>query len=99
LSHSTSPSFCVGFFRDRVSRSLGWLWTVILLISASQVATITGMSHWQLAAVRELINTAVFTRHIIHLTHKSVVLAYRVKITRDCKRRTGLNVCLNIELE
>jgi hypothetical protein len=25
--------------------SLGWLWTTILLISASQVARITGMSH------------------------------------------------------
>jgi hypothetical protein len=28
---------------------LGWLWTVILLISASWVVRITGMSHWRLA--------------------------------------------------
>jgi hypothetical protein len=27
---------------------LGWLWTVILLISASRVARIKGMSHWSL---------------------------------------------------
>jgi hypothetical protein len=25
---------------------LGWPWTVILLVSASQVVKITGMSHW-----------------------------------------------------
>jgi hypothetical protein len=30
---------------------LGWPQTVILLISASQVAKITGMSHWRLAPV------------------------------------------------
>jgi hypothetical protein len=36
--------FCVGYFRDRVSWTiyLGWLWTVILLVSASQVAR----SYW-----------------------------------------------------
>jgi hypothetical protein len=39
--------FCKQFFQDRVSRVIcpGWLWTVILLISASWVARITGMSH------------------------------------------------------
>jgi hypothetical protein len=42
---------CDGFFQDKVSLSIcpGWLWTVILLISASWVATITGMSHRHLA--------------------------------------------------
>jgi hypothetical protein len=46
LSYSTSP-FCVGFFWGRVSWTVcpGWLRTVILLISASWVARITGMSH------------------------------------------------------
>jgi hypothetical protein len=41
--------FCFG---DRVSRTacLGWIWTVILLISAFQVATITGVSHQRLAS-------------------------------------------------
>jgi hypothetical protein len=36
LSHSTSPVFCDRVFQDRVSRTicLGWLRTVILLISA-----------------------------------------------------------------
>jgi hypothetical protein len=47
LSHSTSP-FCDSYFQDRVSQTtcLGWLRTSILLISASWVARITGMSHW-----------------------------------------------------
>jgi hypothetical protein len=45
------PFFCDGLFRDRVSRTicLGWLWTAILLFSATWVARITGMSHWHLA--------------------------------------------------
>jgi hypothetical protein len=36
LSHSTSP-FCDGYFQDRISQTicLGWLGTMILLISAS----------------------------------------------------------------
>jgi hypothetical protein len=48
LSHSTSgPYFCDGFLWDKVSRTicLGWLQTVILLISASRVARIIGISH------------------------------------------------------
>jgi hypothetical protein len=45
LSHSTSPFFNNGFFQDRISWTicLGWLWTVILLISASWAPRITGM--------------------------------------------------------
>jgi hypothetical protein len=48
LSHSTSPFFCYGFFWDRVFRTicLGWLWTVILLISASWAVRITSVNHW-----------------------------------------------------
>jgi hypothetical protein len=40
--------FCVGYFQDRVSCTiyLGWLQITILLISASWVARITGVSHW-----------------------------------------------------
>jgi hypothetical protein len=43
--------FCVVYFQDRIllTISLGWLWTSILLISASWVARITGVSHWCLA--------------------------------------------------
>jgi hypothetical protein len=41
-------TFCSGYFGDRVSQTVCsvWPWTMILLISASQVARITGMSHW-----------------------------------------------------
>jgi hypothetical protein len=50
---ATPPAqfFVIGFFWDRVSWTIypGWLWTVILLISASWVARITGVSHWCLA--------------------------------------------------
>jgi hypothetical protein len=44
----TPPAlFCEGFFQDSVSRIiyLSWLQTVILLISASWVTRITGVSH------------------------------------------------------
>jgi hypothetical protein len=46
LSHITSP-FCSGYFGDGILRttSLSWLQTVILPISASQVARITVVSH------------------------------------------------------
>jgi hypothetical protein len=39
--------FCVGYFPNRVWWTIcpGWLWTMILLISASWVARITGVSH------------------------------------------------------
>jgi hypothetical protein len=38
---------CVGYFQGRVSQTIcpGWSWTVILLISASWVARIIGVSH------------------------------------------------------
>jgi hypothetical protein len=47
LSHFASPS-CDGCFWNRVSQTIcqGWLQTAILLISASWIARITGMSHW-----------------------------------------------------
>jgi hypothetical protein len=43
-----SVLFCAGYFQDRVSQTLcpGWPRTVILLIFASWVARITGVSHW-----------------------------------------------------
>jgi hypothetical protein len=42
--------FCIGFFWDRVlcTICLGWLLIVVLLISASWVASITGVSHQHL---------------------------------------------------
>jgi hypothetical protein len=45
---ATLPAlFCNGIFWHKVSRTIfpGWLWTVILLISASWVVGITGVSH------------------------------------------------------
>jgi hypothetical protein len=47
LSHSTSPVFCGRIYQDRVLQSicLGWLQTAILLISASSVSRIIGVSH------------------------------------------------------
>jgi hypothetical protein len=43
--------FVMGFFQDKVSQTicLGRLWTMILQISASWVAKITGVSHQRLA--------------------------------------------------
>jgi hypothetical protein len=45
--------FCGGFFRDKVWWTIcpGWLGNVILLISASPVARIAGVSHWHPAAL------------------------------------------------
>jgi hypothetical protein len=52
LNHSTSP-FLWRAFRGRVSRTIcpGWLWTTILLISASWVAKIIDVSHWHPALI------------------------------------------------
>jgi hypothetical protein len=45
--------FCVGYFPDRVSGTIcpGWLWTMILQISASWVDRTTGVSHGHLTWV------------------------------------------------
>jgi hypothetical protein len=49
-SHASSP-FCSDYFGDGVLRTicLCWPWPLILLISTSQVARITGVNHWCLA--------------------------------------------------
>jgi hypothetical protein len=49
-SWATLALFCNGFFWDRVLWTIcvGWLWTEILLISASWVARMTGVSHQHL---------------------------------------------------
>jgi hypothetical protein len=46
LSYFTSPFFVKGFFKVGSHKlfALGWFWTPILLISASWVARITGVS-------------------------------------------------------
>jgi hypothetical protein len=50
LSHSTGPIIFEGFFEIWFHGTvcLGWLWTMIFLISASWSARISGMSHWYL---------------------------------------------------
>jgi hypothetical protein len=55
LSHSSSPVFVLGFFWDRVSWTicLGWLWAMTLLISAFEVARITGVSYRNLTLPAE----------------------------------------------
>jgi hypothetical protein len=47
LGHSTSPFLCWVFFKIGSHRPIcsGWLWAMILQISASWVVRITGMSH------------------------------------------------------
>jgi hypothetical protein len=46
------PFFCDGVFQDRVLQTIcpGWLWTMILLISASWVVRIIKMTHQRLAS-------------------------------------------------
>jgi hypothetical protein len=49
LSHSSSPFLCWVFSSEGLlcmTDCQGWLQTMILMISASWVARITGMSHW-----------------------------------------------------
>jgi hypothetical protein len=63
LSHTSSPFFS-GYFGDGILRiiCLGWLQTVILPISASQVARITDVTNSScLSASLELLHQAGFT--------------------------------------
>jgi hypothetical protein len=72
LSHSSSLSFfCEVFLRDRVSWTIlpGWLqMAMILLISASWVARITGMSHWCLALFSIFIYSSISLYLSIYLS-------------------------------
>jgi hypothetical protein len=47
---------CVGYFPDKVSGTIYWAWlrNAILLISASWVDRITGVSHWCPADISRL---------------------------------------------
>jgi hypothetical protein len=53
--------FCDGFSRDQCSWAVcpGWLLTMILLISASWLARITGLSHWHPAKNSLLIKSGI----------------------------------------
>jgi hypothetical protein len=69
LSH-TSSSFCCGHFGGGVLQTIcPWCsWTMIILISASQVSRITGVSHSGLAlsdsCVRTALGFSVFPGHL-----------------------------------
>jgi hypothetical protein len=65
LSH-TFTVFCSGYFGDGVSQTVcpDWPQNSILLISSSQVARITGMSHWHLAQIKLLYQTKEFKIYI-----------------------------------
>jgi hypothetical protein len=56
LSYASSP-FCSGYFGDKVSQTIcqDWPQTTILPIFTSQIASITGMSHWKLAQFQQFI--------------------------------------------
>jgi hypothetical protein len=61
LSHATFPFLCWVFSRESHKLFfLGWLWTLILLISASQVARISGVSHWHPANYRHFFWLSLF---------------------------------------
>jgi hypothetical protein len=67
--------FCVQCFQDRVLRTicLGWPWTVILLIYASWVARITGVSH-QYLACSDYFRDNYFPRMVLNLNFPDLSL-------------------------
>jgi hypothetical protein len=64
------PYFCIRYFWDRVLWTIcwGWLWTMILLISASWVAGIIGVSYWGpvLLLLFSFLGTGDWTRVLTH---------------------------------
>jgi hypothetical protein len=87
ISHTSSP-VCSGYFGDEVSRTicLGWSWTVILLISASQVVRIrhetTGNQLW--IVYFKWVNYMVYELHL----HKAVL-----------KNKVCLFICLHSSMQ
>jgi hypothetical protein len=86
-----SPFLWWFFLKDSVSRTicLGWLRTVILLITASWVARITGVSHWHPA--RMCSSPAGF-----QAGSKAPFLALCSKAEKPSQRTTQLLVYLSI---
>jgi hypothetical protein len=56
LSHNPSPFLVLGIFEIGSCELFAqdWLWTLILLISASWVARLTGISYWDIAVMSVL---------------------------------------------
>jgi hypothetical protein len=69
LSHSTIPFLMMGLFQERVSRTIchWWLGTTLLLISASWLAKITGMSHWHPVGIHFLGSLVFWALYIFWL--------------------------------
>jgi hypothetical protein len=88
FSPSTNPTFCDMVFWDRVSQTvcLDWLWTVILLISASWVGRITGMSHWCPARFY------FWDRVLLSSPHWLPTSASQVLVLQMCTTMTGFNL-------
>jgi hypothetical protein len=84
---------CVWVFQDRVLRTncLGWLQTAVLLISASSVARVTGVSRWCLIVLLFLKKFFVGTNETEGALETSIMTSlwpYRVKRR---KSRLGQN--------
>jgi hypothetical protein len=81
--------FVMGFFQDKVLCTIcpGWPWTLILLIFASWVARITGVSHW---------SPACLNLHTFVKTHQSVlkrlhfILCRYISIHLNKKQHSGI---------
>jgi hypothetical protein len=75
LSHSTVPCLCVRYFWDIVSQTIcqSWLWSTILLISASWVARITGVSHSTWLFLYSFVSRHILILHLYYLTNNASV--------------------------
>jgi hypothetical protein len=88
--------FCVRYFRDSILRTicLGWLQTTILLISASWVASVTGVSHWRPAWAFIFICASLFVCPSIHPFIHSPSIYHFIHILHLI-----INFCLEKRLE
>jgi hypothetical protein len=80
LSHPTSPFILWWGFQDRVLQTIcsGWLQSAILLISASWVARITGMSNQHLAKCNSILWTPLSDIQLYFLGLQKVALSFKV---------------------
>jgi hypothetical protein len=76
---------CVEYFPDRVlwTICLGWLWTTILLISASWVAGITGVSRWRLVSSEVLTKVQMHSKQKKQLFNKCWTLIVQKNWTKS----------------
>jgi hypothetical protein len=74
LNHNSAPFF-LGYFGDRVSWTicLGWPQTVMILISASQVTRIIGISHQSLDNAQVLME--MNSSHQVNISYEKILMA------------------------